>query len=157
MEKSGPLPPLISRAGPLNFLTTPRPMKSPALLLLPLLAASLGLSSCGPGMEATQLNERAKLLNYYPLGSKRADLFLKFGHPPQESVTRPAKGWATEPREDIRQEAQEAEARTGKRIKTIDTYMGASGPIYSLGLARTWYYYDPSDRLVDLKWRHRSD
>jgi hypothetical protein len=98
---------------------------------------------------------RAEVLAAYPPGTARDDIHTRIAHEPDVMETKPASGWSTG---WIQEHVDSSQKRTGKRVWTVERYSlpgcGSSSP---LSLCREWFYYDQTERVVDVDWEYRSD
>src|SRR5437867_2786498 len=94
---------------------------------------------------------RQRLLSLYPPGiSTRADVQARWGRiNPEISELRPAGGWAECRLPFVRERCATSERRTGKQVERCDLYWGPDGLV---SLCYCWFYYDQSDRLLDVDW-----
>ena len=124
------------------------------LLRLILALLTLALASCTSQQDHAEMR-RQRLLEMYPVGkTTRKDIATRFGHAPESTATRPARGWEAEQNWWIRSYATKAEKRINRKIPKLERYFGADG-LFSL--CYCWFYYDSRDRLIDAEWQWSSD
>ncbi len=91
----------------------------------------------------------------YPPGMSKQEVQSKWGQiKPDFSASRPSSGWSAYPSRYLAEKLESAEARTGKRIDSVNRYWG----LYtSMSLCYCWYFYDSSEKIVDVEWQYKSD
>ncbi len=91
----------------------------------------------------------------YPPGMSKQEVQSRWGQTkPDFSASRPVSGWAAHPNSYLAKKLQSVEARTGKQVDSVDRYWG----LYtSMSLCYCWYFYDSSEKIVDVEWQYKSD
>ena len=114
-----------------------------------------GLPSCVLSERHDPEKRRQRLLELYPPGkTTRVDVQKKWGTQPVLSETRPVSGWDGSAR-PVQEHVAKSEQRTGQAVYRFERYWGPDGA--SGGLCYCWFYYDVSDRVVDVEWQYSSD
>jgi hypothetical protein len=115
---------------------------------------TLALTGCvSVQQEAATRTDRLRV--DYPPGTSKQAVQSRWGQTrPDYSTSRPSSGWAAHPNSYVAKKLESAEARTGKRIDSVDRYWG----LYtSMSLCYCWYFYDSSEKIVDVEWQYKSD
>jgi hypothetical protein len=73
---------------------------------------------------------------------------------PDFAALRPDAGWDAYQGKHVAKVLADLEVRTGKRIESVERYWGPDG---YMSLCYCWFFYDSSDRIVDLEWQYKSD
>ena len=122
-----------------------------------LLVALLHTVLAGCMSHETYVEKRRQgLLEIYPTETTtRADVAKRWEPTkPEFSYTRPSAGWAALDVSFVGQQVQAVETRIGRSVAVVERYFGVDG---LFGLCRCWFYFDSSDRLVDVDWQYVSD
>lgn len=125
-------------------------MKSIAFMFM----LTLALAGCvSVQQQAAVRTERLRV--DYPPGMSRQQVQSRWAQTkPDFSVSRPASGWAAHPNSYLARKLESVEARTGKQIDSVARYWG----LYtSMSLCYCWYFFDSSEKLVDVEWQYKSD
>lgn len=97
----------------------------------------------------------AHLRTMYPPGTSKNEVQASWGkNRPDFSASRPVNGWSAFPIDGIAKKLLDIEARTGKRIESVDRFWG---PDEWMSLCYCWYYYDAEGKIIDVEWQYKSD
>jgi hypothetical protein len=118
--------------------------------------AVIGLTLTGcASYEQYGAERTAKLREIYPSGMAKAEVQARWGQTqPDSSASRPGSGWDAHPNSYLARKLGDMEAKTGKRIESVDRYWGPDG---LMSLCYCWYFYDSGGKLVDVEWQYKSD
>ncbi len=118
--------------------------------------ATCALLACGAPDARYPQERRLELLAEYPPGTKLADVRAHEGHEPDVAAVRAEAGWTGPSR--VAANAVASERRTGKPVGRVERYSGADpGGSSFLSLCHRWFFYDETDRVVDVAWEYMSD
>ena len=124
----------------------------PMLRLILLLA--LTVTGCVSYQEHAA-ERTARVREMYPAGMSKEAVQAKWGQTkPDFSASRPTNGWDSEPNQYIAKKLKDVEARTRKKVGSVDRYWGPDG---WMSLCNCWYFYDSGGKLVDVEWQYKSD
>lgn len=118
---------------------------------------SLALAGCSfHGSVQREASARTDQLRAdYPPGMSKQEVQSRWGQiKPDFSASRPNRGWAGHPSRHLAEKLESMEARSGKRIDSVNRYWG---PYTSMSLCYCWYFYDSSEKIVDVEWQYKSD
>ncbi|GAA5482200.1 hypothetical protein [Haloferula sargassicola] len=97
----------------------------------------------------------AGLREMYPPGTSRQEVQRKWKPvEPDFSAARPGQGWRAYPNDFIARKLAGVEVRTGKRVALVERYWGPDGFV---SLCWCWYFYDSTERVIDVEWQYKSD
>jgi len=125
-------------------------------LALIMLAAATLVGGCTSSADYDPTVRRERLLALYPPGqTSRADVQARWRPiEPEFSALRPENGWEALGRPRVCEHVAASEARTGKRVQSLECYVGPDG---LFGLCYCWFYYDEGDQVLDAEWQYHTD